>query len=274
MSSRIVTAALLVAATGALRLAPVARRAPRRVRASHLAMRLNPASFDGTALTITEFPMPVLRNPNGNVTAFDDAFRKTCAEMFSVMYQADGVGIAATQVGIDRRFFVYNPTGNADIPVCERVVANPRIFEYGPTTVVEDEGCLSSRSECCAGGVRRATWIWVEYDDERGKKRRAKLKDFEARVFQHEYDHIEGVLHVDRLDAADRARVQPTLDAMAAEYGPGGAVDLDPAKRDALVPPVPGRMPPATGALAAAPAKRKPPKKKAPAGFGAPKRKR
>ena len=265
MRAALVALALVAPALGLRRSLPARRVVPPAVRA-RVAMRVNPEAFEGSAMTITEYPMPVLRNPNANVTRFDDAFKQTCAEMMKIMYQADGVGLAATQVGIPERFFVYNPSGNADLGILERIVVNPRIFEYGRETVVEEEGCLSTRSEDCAGEVARAREIWAEYQTVDGAVKRLKLRDFEARVFQHEYDHIEGVLHVDRLDAADRAKAQPTLDAMVEAHGPGGVADLDPAKASALVPPVPraGRMPPAAGGT---PRKLKAPK--APAGFGA-----
>ena len=183
-------------------------------------------------------------------------------------YQADGVGLAATQVGIGRRFFVYNPTGARDRKDFEAVVANPRIFEYSDETVVEEEACLSSRSETCAGMVRRSEWIWVEFQDAEGRQTRKKLKGFEARVFQHEYDHIEGVLHFDRFSEKDRTNIQTHLDALVEAHGPGGLLELDSEKLASLQP-RPGRMPAAPGAAAAATLGVKK-KKKAPvsAGFG------
>ena len=92
-----------------------------------------------------------------------------------------------------------------------------------------------------------------------------KLKGFEARVFQHEYDHIEGVLHFDRFSEKDRARIQPTLDLLLEAHGPGGITELSDEKKAALQPPLTaGRMP--SMAEAAAPKKKK--KKPVSAGFG------
>lgn len=236
-----------------------------------VSMRLNPSSFEGTSMTITEFPMPVLRNTNAPITSFDDAFRQTCSEMMSIMYAADGVGLAATQVGLAQRFFVYNPTANPQLSALERIVANPRIFEWSDEVVTEEEGCLSSRSDLCCGKVTRAKWIWVEYQDAFGKEKRAKLKDFEARIFQHEFDHIEGILHIDRLSVSDRAKIQPTLDQMAQEYGPGGALSPPDDVLANLQPPVrSGRMPRLASNTNAPAAKAPAP---APAGFGAAKKK-
>ena len=234
-----------------------------------MAMRLNPAKFEGSELTITEYPMPVLRERCRDVEDFDDAFRQTCKEMMSIMYQADGVGLAATQVGIARRFFVYNPSGNPALKVYEQVVVNPRITEYGPRCADEDEGCLSSRSDCCAGKVRRSEEIWVEFVDERNRKKKTKLRGFEARVFQHEYDHVEGVLHIDRLSADDRASIQPELDKLVEAYGPGGALLLAPDVAAALQPPVrSGRMPAMPPKDAPKRAKKKAAAAPAKAGFG------
>ena len=244
-------------------------RAPTRCRGTRLFARQpggrNPEKFERSDLTITEWPLPVLRNTNNPVEDFDDDFRSLCSEMMDVMYQADGVGLASTQVGIDKRFFVYNPTGDRSRKDFEVIVANPNIFEYSEQTETDEEGCLSSRSEECAGRVTRSSWIWVEYQDEEGRQKRKKLKGFEARVFQHEYDHIEGVLHFDRFSEKDRARIQPTLDLLLEAHGPGGITELSDEKKAALQPPLTaGRMP--SMVEAAAPKKKK--KKPVSAGFG------
>ena len=200
----------------------------------------NPATFEGSARTIVEFPSPILRAANAEVTAFDDEFAALCAEFFTIMYAANGVGIAAPQVGLNLRLFVYNtdPTAPGMLrKMGERVVANPRIVEYCQGTDVDIEGCLSSRSECCIGDIRRAKQLVVEYQDVRGQLQKKTLKNFEARVFQHEFDHLEGVLHIDRQCAADRRRIQPFLDVLAEQHGPGGALEPDPQKLANLQPP-------------------------------------
>ena len=248
-------------------LAPPTRRAARLF--ARQAEGRNPDQFERSDLTITEWPLPVLREKNKDVVDFDDEFQRICDEMLDVMYQADGVGLASTQVNIDKRFFVYNPTGDRARKDWEFICANPRIFEYSEETETDEEGCLSSRSEKCAGRVRRSTWIWVEFQDEEGRQKRKKLKGFEARVFQHEYDHIEGVLHFDRFSEKDRARIQPTLDLLLEAHGPGGVLELSEDKKAALQPPLAaGRMPPATaGAVVTASSLKKKPKKVS-AGFG------
>ena len=199
----------------------------------------NPEKFDGTDLTITEFPSRILRDPNRDIVDFDDKFQQLCKEMFAVMYGANGVGLAAPQVGLNLRLFVYNPDPGAPgalKQMGERVVANPKILEYCQPTDVEIEGCLSSRAECCRGDIKRCKQIDVEYQDERGRLKRKKLRGFEARVFQHEFDHIDGVLHIDRQSPTDRSKSQPFLDVLIEQHGPGGVLEPPPEKLASLQP--------------------------------------
>ena len=158
--------------------------------------------------------------------------------------------------------------------MAEVVVCNPKILEYSAATDIDIEGCLSSRSECCCGDIRRAKQIEVEYQDVRGRVKKKRLKGFEARVFQHEYDHVEGVLHIDRQSDGDRQRIEPYLDALVDLHGDGGVLAPAPEVVAALQPPplcgVVGAPPPAA---AAAPPPKAAPKKgaaaaKKPAGFG------
>lgn len=208
---------------------------------------LNPASFKGSDMTITDYPMPVLRRRGVDVVDFDDGLRKTCKEMISIMYQADGVGLAAPQVNLGIRLFVYNHLGDPKKPNLERIVINPKIVEYSRETTIEEEACLSSRSGRCGGMVCRSVAISVEYLDEEGRQVRRRIKDFEARVFQHEYDHIEGVLHLDRFCSDDRTKIQSELDRMVGDYEENdGILDITKEVLEGLQPPPlrPGCMPP------------------------------
>ena len=210
-----------------------------------MTMRLNPSTFEGSDMTITEYPNPVLRRKGTDITEFDEKLRATCAEMFSVMYQAVGSGLAAPQVDRSLRLFVYNSLGcEPRLKMFEKVVCNPTILEYSVATDLKVEGCLSSRSDCCDGKVCRAKEVMVEYQDERGLTVKRRIRGFEARVFQHEYDHIEGVLHLDRFSDNDRARIQPELDTMVSEYkGHDSVLEITSEVREALKPPRSGRMP-------------------------------
>jgi len=212
----------------------------------------NPKEFDGTDLTVTEYPSPILRAENAEITEFDAKLQQLCKEFFLVMYGANGVGLAAPQVGLNLRLFVYNcePTAPGALRrMGETIVCNPKIIEYcQPSggaalpawTDVDIEGCLSSRNECCRGDIRRASTLQVEYQDERGRVKKRKLRGFEARVFQHEYDHIQGVLHIDRQSPANRVIIKPFLDVLEEQHGAGGATEPLPslaAVRSTLVPP-------------------------------------
>ena len=179
-------------------------------------MRLNPTSFKGTDFVITEYPRPALRRvPNKPITEFDDAFQTKTKEMLMVMYESKGVGLAAPQIGLNENVFVYNPSDSKSM---ERIVCNPEITKYSDEIIVEQEGCLSLRSDECAGQVARSKWIDIEYQNELGQKVRRRLKDFEARVFQHEYDHLKGILCYDRFPPEDREAAQENINKLLGLY--------------------------------------------------------
>lgn len=189
----------------------------------NLSMRLNPSSFKGTQYTIAEFPRPSLRRvPNSPVVDFDDAsLQSKTQEMLHIMYESKGVGLAAPQIGLNEAIFVYNPSNSRTM---ERIVINPTISKYSEQTIVEKEGCLSLRSDECAGQVSRSEWIEVQYANELGQKTRRRLKGFEARVFQHEYDHLKGILCLDRFPPEDREAAQENIDKLLGLYTEDDAI--------------------------------------------------
>lgn len=132
-----------------------------------------------------------------------------------VMYESKGVGLAAPQIGLNENVFVYNPSDSKSM---ERIVCNPEITKYSDEIIVEQEGCLSLRSDECAGQVARSKWIDIEYQNELGQKVRRRLKDFEARVFQHEYDHLRGILCYDRFPPEDREAAQENINKLLGLY--------------------------------------------------------
>jgi peptide deformylase len=206
---------------------------------SSLFMRLNPTSFEGTRFTITEFPRPALRFvPNNPVENFDATLLVRAQEMILVMYQAKGVGLAAPQVGLNEMLFVYNPSGDPNSKSMERIVCNPTITEYSKETEIQEEACLSLRSDYCPGSVSRASWIQVQYQNELGQLIRRRLKGFEARVFQHEYDHLQGILCWDRFPPEDRKAVQANINKLLTLYPEKDArMDADPQQLQAMQPP-------------------------------------
>ena len=159
------------------------------------------------------YPDPVLRKPAQAVAAFDEELRAIVAGMFERMYASKGVGLAAPQVGLKTRILVVNPTGEAKD---ELLLVNPKILERsGPATVFE-EGCLSfpgiyaeiERPENCRVAACRIDGTPFEQT----------FSGFVSRIVQHEYDHLEGVLLVDRMSPADKARHRAALANLVERY--------------------------------------------------------
>ena len=184
---------------------------------------VDPGVVEGTDLRVLKYPDPSLRAENAECTEEelkDGTIGKIAKEMFMVMYAAEGVGLAAPQVGINKKLMVYNESGDKKKWLDEIVMANPKIVEFSEAKDVEIEGCLSFPN--MNGKVERSKWIKVEAQNLKGKKIKKKFKGWEARIFQHEYDHLDGVVYIDRLDEEDRSEVQPVLDELVDEFGEGG----------------------------------------------------
>jgi peptide deformylase len=154
---------------------------------------------------IRQYPDPVLRLRANEVETFDEELARLAERMTSLMHDAHGAGLAATQVGVLRRLFVFSD-GEED-----HVVVNPRIVERSDGVNTEEEGCLS------LGPVRvpveRACEVTLEGQDEKGAPIRLELEEIAARVVQHELDHLDGILMIERTDDASRrtalARLRP-----------------------------------------------------------------
>jgi peptide deformylase len=159
-------------------------------------------------MEIVHYPHPVLRFKSGDVAQIDDRLRETIRQMFDLMYSANGVGLAANQVGIPLRFFVMNPEGDPEDKESELVFINP-VIRNRKGAVVGEEGCLSLPK--LYGDVRRGEEIVVEAFDIEGQGFRATLQELPARVVQHETDHLDGVLFIDRISDDQRAELLPKL---------------------------------------------------------------
>jgi peptide deformylase len=186
---------------------------------------VDPGKVEGTDLRILKYPHPALRAFNAPVTPDelnDGSIVKIAKEMLLLMYAAEGVGLAAPQVGINKRLMVFNESGDRQKWLTETVLVNPIIVDYGPTTDLHLEGCLSFPD--MSGEVERSKWIKVEALTTKGKKIKKKYSGWEARVFQHEYDHLDGTVYIDRLSEEDRKQVQPVLDQLVQEFGSGGVL--------------------------------------------------
>ena len=141
---------------------------------------------------IRQYGDPVLRMRAEEVEEFDDELRAVAERMLGVMHDAEGVGLAATQVGILRRFFVCTIDGE------DRVLVNPSVTPLGEDTDVDTEGCLSLASVRVP--VERATKVALEARDASGEPVSLELEGYPARVVQHEVDHLDGRLMLDRTD--------------------------------------------------------------------------
>ena len=140
---------------------------------------------------IRQYPDAALRMQARPVEAFDDELRDLVARMKLLMVDAHGIGLAATQVGVLRRVFVFQ-LDEDDV----RALVNPEIVERGDETEVADEGCLSIQGVTVP--VERSLHVVIEGKDENGDDVRYELDDYEARCVQHETDHLDGVLMIDR----------------------------------------------------------------------------
>jgi peptide deformylase len=153
---------------------------------------------------IRQYPDPVLRMQAREVEDFDDDLLRLAERMKALMHDAQGVGLAANQVGVLRRIFVYRPRDEEEA----RVLVNPRVVERSGAQT-DDEGCLSMQGIVVP--VERALDITVEAQDERGEPVRYELTELPARVVQHELDHLDGVLILDRTTSEARREALATL---------------------------------------------------------------
>jgi peptide deformylase len=142
---------------------------------------------------IRMYPDPVLREPAAPVVEIDDAIRALARDMAETMYDAPGVGLAAPQVGVQRRVLVYRTSEEDEL----HTLVNPTIVSSSGE-VTEDEGCLSIPG--LAYPVTRAQRVSVNALDLEGNTVVYDAEDMEARVIQHEIDHLDGVLFIDRID--------------------------------------------------------------------------
>ncbi len=154
---------------------------------------------------IRQYPDPALRMQARPVESFDEDLRRLVERMASLMIDANGVGLAATQVGILRRVFVFQRSEEEE----PRVLVNPETVERSAELVVDDEGCLSLQRVLVP--VERAAAVTIEGKDVSGAPLRLELAEQDARVVQHELDHLDGVLILDRTTPEARREALATL---------------------------------------------------------------
>ncbi|WP_430592840.1 peptide deformylase [Humidisolicoccus flavus] len=162
-----------------------------------------------TVLPILISGEPVLHTPAKPVERFDSELRTLVADMIETMHKAPGVGLAGPQVGKDLRLFVYEWDDEHGVKH-QGVAVNPTLW-IQPTTIdeldedEETEGCLSLPG--LSAPLRRSTHARLEAFDEHGNEFTVEAQGWLARIFQHEYDHLGGILYRDRLIEAERKTI-------------------------------------------------------------------
>jgi peptide deformylase len=149
---------------------------------------------------VRQFPDPALRNAATAVAEVDDEVQRLAERMVDVMERAHGVGLAAPQLGILRRILVYRAGEDDDA----RVLINPELVELSDETEVATEGCLSLLGGELQVPVTRHLRVRVAGRDASGEPVDLAAEGFEARVIQHEIDHLDGVLIFDRAEDQER----------------------------------------------------------------------
>ena len=154
---------------------------------------------------IRQYPDAVLRMRAREVTSFDDDLARLAEKMGRLMHDARGVGLAATQVGVLQRLFVCQLADEEEVTT----IVNPEIVERSKATESADEGCLSLQGVLVP--VERAREVTIVGQDLSGASLRLELADLDARVVQHELDHLDGVLMLERTDDESRKEALATL---------------------------------------------------------------
>ena len=152
---------------------------------------------------VVKWPEPVLAERGAEVTAFDERLRTLVDEMFESMYEAQGIGLAAPQIGISERITVIDVSFKKN-PEDKLALINPEVIE-AEGKQVEEEGCLSLPD--IREKVSRAAWVKVRAQDVTGKYFEVEGDELLARALQHEIDHLDGVLFIDRLSRLKRELV-------------------------------------------------------------------
>lgn len=163
--------------------------------------------------SLTLYPDPLLRKVSDPVETFDAELARIVAGMFARMAASKGVGLAAPQVGLKKRILVLNPSGEA---ADDLVLVNPTILERSGPITLHDEGCLSFPG--IYAEIRRPDACTVKAFDTAGAPIERTYTGFVSRIIQHEYDHLEGVLLVDRMSPADKLANKAALEELVAKF--------------------------------------------------------
>ena len=171
-------------------------------------------------LPIYVYGWPLLRKKSEEITADYPDLQQLIADMFATMYQAEGCGLAAPQIGKNIRLIVIDGSPMADdedpddmLKTFKKVIINPVIRERTGDEAADNEGCLSLPK--IRETVKRPSKVRIEYLDENFQPHDEEYEGMAARIIQHEYDHIEGALFIDRISPLRRKLITAKLNAVA-----------------------------------------------------------
>jgi peptide deformylase len=167
-------------------------------------------------MKIVKYPHPALRVPAKPVAAIDKDIQLAAGRMLELMYASEGLGLAAPQVALDVQMLVINFAGDAATKEQELVAINPVILESSKAAINDREGCLSFPG--LYQNVRRAKTVKVQYYDLKGVLHEELAHDLAARVWQHEIDHLSGVLFIDKMGSWGRSRSEKDLEKFIADF--------------------------------------------------------
>ncbi len=167
-------------------------------------------------LKLYEYPHPILKKKAEKVDKVDDALRKLLDDMLETMYADNGCGLAAPQVGVSKRLVVIDIAGEGEEPRPMYLV-NPEIVWASEEKEISEEGCLSVPGQ--RAEVERPASVRIKYLDYNGEAQEILAEDFLAVAAQHEIDHLDGVLYIDRISRLKRQMLLKKLEKARKESG-------------------------------------------------------
>jgi peptide deformylase len=166
-------------------------------------------------MKIVHYPHPALRHPGKAVTSVDKQLRVQIGNMMELMYEARGLGLAAPQVALPFQLLVMNVTGDPKQPEREEVFLNPVIVER-KGSIDDEEGCLSFPG--LYQKIRRAKTVKIQAYNLKGQLIEKVVSDLEARAWQHEIDHLNGVLFIDKMGIIARLSARSSVKSFENEF--------------------------------------------------------
>ena len=184
-------------------------------------------------MELVYYPDPRLRETSKKIGTVDSQILDAIPLMFEIMYKARGIGLAGPQAGLGRRIVVANLSGDPKKKDEEQVFINPEILGKSGD-LREEEGCLSLPG--MAALMLRAEKVLVRYQDLKGKWIEREVELLESRLFQHEIDHLDGILIVDKMTPADRKQWAALLKEMEEDFKANRKPKRRPTPRPATAP--------------------------------------